>query len=60
MSGYKVLIPSTDPARASATIDDPGTADDLNETGRPRCVCSSAGGADAQTPSVPPLLGVCR
>jgi hypothetical protein len=54
MSGYKVLIPSTDPARASATIDDPATADDLNEIGRPRCLCSSAGGADAQALSVPP------
>jgi hypothetical protein len=54
MSGYKVLIPSTDPARASATIDDPATADDLNEIGRPRCACSSAGGTDALAPSVPP------
>jgi hypothetical protein len=54
MSGYKVLIPSTDPARASATIDDPATADDLNEIGRPRCVGSSAGGADTQALSVPP------
>jgi hypothetical protein len=50
----KALIPSTAPARASATIDDPATADDLNETGRPRCVCSSAGGVDTQTLSVPP------
>ena|ERR671925_167800 len=54
MSGYKVLIPSTDPARASATIDDPATADDLNEIGRPRQIRSSAGGADAQTLSAPP------
>jgi hypothetical protein len=54
MSVYKVLIPSTDPARASATIDDPVTADDFNEIGRPRCVSSSAGGADTQTLSVPP------
>jgi hypothetical protein len=28
MSGYKVLIPSTDPARASAMIDGPATSDD--------------------------------
>jgi hypothetical protein len=54
MSGYKVLIPSTDPARASATIDDPATADDLNEICRPHHMRSSAGGADAQALSVPP------
>ena len=54
MSGYRVLIPSIDPARASVTIDEPATTDELNEIGGPRCVCSSAGGADAQTPSVPP------
>jgi hypothetical protein len=54
MSGYKVLIPSTDPARASATIDDPASADDPNEIGGPDYMRSSAGGADTRTLSVPP------